>query len=138
MGGLAIAITEDLCIVSIVQIKSQLGTGLFISFVICDLIFPVLSLWSYTVCSDNEWPDQEGRAFRELSGSTLPRSHRTRAKLQYWKGYWTTAMIETLISQLMLCSTLKQLITTKREKIAIRFHDTWCEVFSSPFEHPQP
>lgn len=39
MGGLAIAITEDLCIVSIVQIKSQLGTGLFISFVICDLIF---------------------------------------------------------------------------------------------------
>ena len=33
MGGLAIAITEDLCIVSVVQIKSQLGTGLFISFV---------------------------------------------------------------------------------------------------------
>lgn len=33
MGGNAIAITEDLCIVSVVQIKSQLGTGLFISFV---------------------------------------------------------------------------------------------------------
>lgn len=53
MGGLAIAITEDLCIVSIVQIKSQLGTGLFISFVICDLISFVLPWCSYTVCSDN-------------------------------------------------------------------------------------
>lgn len=51
MGGLAIAITEDLCIVSVVQIKSQLGTGLFISFVTSCLIPYIVRL--IHMCSDN-------------------------------------------------------------------------------------
>jgi hypothetical protein len=46
VGGLAIAITEDLCIVSVVQIKSQLGTGLFISFV-----KTCLPIFSYILCA---------------------------------------------------------------------------------------